>query len=283
MFQDTQKQQYYEEGQRRRRALTRLGERISRVNNQERYPHFYIYAVPGLGKTHVVTESLEKAGKKNFVISGSLSDWGFGCRLAEINYRLKGEQIAIVVDDCDEIFKDTKSINMMKNVLDGHKVFKYQKDVSKNIGNLPPEARTAVQAHMSPRELGFTVPTDNMVFIFTSNEKLPTDDEVRNTKNKGTNVYQRKMHLNAIRSRCQTKDFELEDLVQWGWIADVTFNEDMGLSDIPQHVIYEALDFMYDNWSDLKTKSLRTIQMMLNEYREFPQDYAEVWETDYIL
>lgn len=283
MFQDTQKQQYYQEGKKQRRALTRLGQRISRVSSDERYPHFYIYSVPGLGKTHTISESLNNADKPHFVISGSISPWAFGARLAHINYSIdKKQEIVIVVDDCDGIFKDNESINIMKNILDGHKVYKYQKDVSKNLGNLPPDIRKGVEHHMSPDQIGFSVPTDRMVFMFTSNEKLPTDDEVQGIKNKGTNVYQRKMHLNAIRSRCQTKDFDLPPLVQWGWIADVTLNQDMGLSDIPQEVIYEGLDFMYHNWSNLKTKSIRTIQMMLNEYREFPQDYAEVWETDYL-
>jgi len=279
----TEEQQYYQEGQKKRRQLSFLGKRISKVSSEDQYPHYYIYSVPGLGKTHTIKETLESSGKPHFVISGSISPWAFGTQLAFINHNVpKGQEVVIVVDDCDGIFQDNQSINTMKNILEGYKNYHYQKDVSKNLGHLPPDLRTAVESHMSPNQIGFKVPTERMVFIFTSNEKLPTDDEVNSIKNKGTKVYQRKMHLNAIRSRCQVKDFDLSPLVQWGWVADVILNEDCGVSDIPNDIVRELLRFTYQNWSDLKTKSIRTFQMMLNEYRQFPSEYAEVWEMEYL-
>jgi hypothetical protein len=282
MFTKSQ-QQHYEEGQKSRRQLSFLGKRITKVSSDDQYPHYYIYSVPGLGKTHTVVNALETSDKPHFVISGSISPWAFGTQLAYINHNVPKEQeVVIVVDDCDGIFKDNESINIMKNILEGLKNYHYQKDVSKNLGHLPPDVRTAVEHHMSAGQIGFKVPTGRMVFIFTSNEKLPTDDEVQSIKNKGTNAFQRKMHLNAIRSRCQVKDFDLAPLIQWGWCADVILNEDCGLSDIPQEVIGELLDFTYHNWSNMKTRSIRTLQMMSNEYRQFPDDYKEVWEMEYL-
>jgi len=278
-----QQQKHYEEGQKKRRQLSFLGKRISKVSSDDQYPHYYIYSVPGLGKTHTIKSSLESSDKPHFVISGSISPWAFGTQLAFINYNTpKDQEVVVVVDDCDGIFGDNQSINTMKNILEGYKTYHYQKDVSKNLGHLPPDMRTAVEKHMSTDFMGFKVPTHNMVFIFTSNEKLPTDDEVNSIKNKGTKNYQRKMHLNAIRSRCQTKDFDLSPMVQWGWCVDVVLNEDLGLQDIPMSVVEEVFDFTYENWSNLKTKSIRTFQMMLNEYRQFPEDYAEVWEMEYL-
>ena len=282
-FTDKIQQQHYELGQKQRKALTFLGKRVLKVSAEDQYPHYYVYSVPGLGKTHTIKTSLEKNDKPHFVISGSISPWAFGTQLAFINHNVPKEQeVVVVVDDCDGIFRDNESINVMKNILEGYKNFHYQKDVSKMLGHLPSDVRTAVESHMSPNQIGFKVPTDRMIFIFTSNEKLPTDDDITSIKNKGTKVYQRKMHLNAIRSRCQTKDFDLSPLVQWGWVADVILNEECNISDIPQNVVKESLDFTYRNWSKLKTKSIRTLQMMLNEYRQFPEDYADVWEMDYL-
>lgn len=278
-----QQYQHYQMGKKQRKSLTFLGKKVTRVSTDDQYPHYYIYSVPGLGKTHTVKTALEQSDKPHFVISGSISPWAFGTNLATINYNIpEGQEVVVVVDDCDGIFRDNESINIMKQILEGYKQYHYQKDVSKNLGHLPPDVRKAVEAHMSPNQIGFKVPTDRMIFIFTSNEKLPTDDDVTSTRNKGTKSYQRKMHLNAIRSRCQTKDFDLAPLVQWGWIADVILNEDCDINDIPQNVVDEVLDFTYNNWSEMKTRSIRTFQMMLNEYREFPEDYKDVWEMDYL-
>lgn len=278
-----EQQQYYQLGKKQRESLNFLGKRVTRVSTDDQYPHHYIYSVPGLGKTHTVRTALEQSDKAHSVISGSISPWAFGTNLATINYMVpKTQEVVVVVDDCDGIFRDNESINIMKQILEGYKHYHYQKDVSKNLGHLPPDVRKAVEAHMSPNQIGFKVPTDRMIFIFTSNEKLPTDDEVTSIKNKGTKIYQRKMHLNAIRSRCQTKDFVLSPLTQWGWIVDVILNEECGVSDISNDVIEELLNFTYQHWADMKTRSIRTFQMMLNEYREFPSDYAVVWEMDYL-
>ena len=282
-FTNELQEQNYIDGQKSRKQLSFLGKRVTKVSSNDQYPHYYIYSAPGLGKTHTIKNSLEKSGKPHFVISGSISPWAFGTQLAYINYSVpKDVEVVVVVDDCDGIFRDNESINVMKNILEGFRTFNYQKDVSKMLGQLPNDIRTAVESHMSENTMGFKVPTDRMVFIFTSNEKLPMDDDIKSIQNKGTKVYQRKMHLNAIRSRCQTKDFDLKPLVQWGWVADVTLNEEMGISDIPKEVVSEVLEFTYNNWSNLKTKSIRTISMMLNEYRQFPNDYAEVWEMEYL-
>ena len=102
------------------------------------------------------------------------------------------------------------------------------------------------------------------------------------SRTKGPKITNERCTSTPIRSRCQVKDFELSPLVQWGWVADVILNEDCGVSDIPNDVLRELLRFTYRNWSDLKTKSIRTFQMMLNEYRQFPSEYAEVWEMEYL-
>jgi len=282
-FQDNIQNKYYEAGKKARRQLSFLGTRVVSVNANDQYPHHYVYSAPGLGKTHTIREALELSGKPYRVISGSITPWAFGAELAYINYHLpKEQQIVIVVDDCDGVFQDNESINTMKNILEGYKKYSYKKDVSRNLGHLPPDVRTAVEAHQTPGQIGFSVPTDRMIFIFTSNEKLPTDDEVKSITNKGTRTYQRKMHLNAIRSRCQTKDFDLKPLVQWGWVSDVILNEKCGVNDIPKDVVYDLLQFTYNRWDDLKTKSIRTFQMMLNEYRQFGEHYSEVWEMEYV-
>jgi hypothetical protein len=60
----------------------------------------------------------------------------------------------------------------MKNVLDGNRVFHYQKHLSL-ISQLDDVQQKAINAHQTPGQMGFKVSTNKMKFIFTSNEKLP--------------------------------------------------------------------------------------------------------------
>ena len=264
---------YYEQGQNQRQRLVHLGNKISTIKQQEEFPHMYIYSVPGLGKTHTVNSAMQANNVKYYTLSGNLSMFAFGVQLAVIRH-LDPNSIAIIsVDDCDEILKNETNINIMKNVLEGNRMFHYQKHVENLLATLDNIQRDAVIAHQQPGVSGFVVPTDNMIFVFTANERLPYDDEVNKSK--------RSIHLNAIRSRCRVYDFDMEDLVQWGWIADVALNTNC-ISLVPQEVIEQACKFMFEHWSSLRTKSIRTIKMMCDDYKNSPNNFTFIWEKEYI-
>ena len=264
----------YQDNKIHRKRLSIIAKRAAKPRITDLYPHTYIYSVPGLGKTYTVREAIEKSGLEAAVVSGNSTMFAFGVSLAYLNHRNKtDEPMIVLVDDSDTIFKTTENINVIKNILEGFKCFHYEKHINSMVQQLPEDLKEAVEAHMSPNLIGFKVPTDKMIFIFTSNERLPYDDEVVATG--------RSQHLNAIRSRVRPFDFELSKEEQWAWIADCALT-DKCCGDTPLEVVEEALTFIYDNWGYMKTKSIRTIQMMCQEYDLDNEDYAMIWDMEYI-
>lgn len=268
----------YQEGRKNRQRLSLLGNKISNFDTSDEYNHSYIYSVPGLGKTHTVNESMKKNNVNYVTISGNVSMWAFGVKLALINYLSPDVTTIVSVDDCNEILKDTTNINIIKNVLEGNRVFHYQKHLGGLLSQLDGLSRKAVEKHQHNGESGFIVPTNNMIFVFTANERLPYDDEVHNPIKK---VKDRMIHLNAIRSRCRVYDFDLSPLVQWGWITDVILNSN-DVTNTPIGIKTKVCEFMYRNWNKLKAKSIREAKKMIEDYRKNPKDYELVWDMEYL-
>ncbi len=271
-----------QEGQSQRKRLTHIVKKAVKSSPSASYPHTYIYSPPGLGKTYTVTESLKEMDVPFFELSGAVSMFAFGVSLATIKFKMpKDQTIIISVDDCDGILKNEENINIMKNVLSGKRIFAYEKSLQSQIGNMTPLQQQAIEFHSSDDRMGFTVPTDNMIFIFTSNFRLPTDDEAALARDKGGNKNTLVGHRNAIRSRCKTMDFELNKHQHWGWMADVILNEIVNdcLSEKDKHTI---LNWVWNNWDNMTERSIRTIEKMAETICEEPEDYLMAWEIDYL-
>lgn len=267
-----------QQGAKNRKRLSFLGSQISTSNLNASYNHMYIYSVPGLGKTHTVNEAMAQKGVNYVTISGNVSMFAFGVQLALINYLKPNELTIVSVDDCNEILKDTSNINIIKNILENPKKFHYQKHLGGLISQLDDLQQRAIQYHIVEGTTGFVVPTDNMMFVFTANERLPYDDEVN-----GKKVREKMIHLNAIRNRCRVYDFLLEDMVQWGWIADVVLNTNaMDEVGLPMEAKEKVCEFMYNHWHKMKTKSVRTAKMLCEDYVRYGDDAEFVWESEYL-
>ena len=271
-------------GKQKRARMILLVSNITNLHQEEKYSNLYIYSPPGLGKTHTVTEYLNKSDLRYISVSGNTSLFAFGIQLAVINY-LNQEMLPVVisVDDCDEIFKNDQNCNAMKKVLDTEKKFIYEKSLASQWGNMSEIQREAIEYFREDGKMGFVVPTHNMRFIFTSNFQLPIDDEVAEArkKNKGKAVLL--AHRNAIRSRCKVGDFDLTPEEHWGWIADVVLNEECMMDEevsISEKEI--ILEFLWNNWKFLKERSIRLIEKMSLTMRQFPDSYKRVWEIDYL-
>lgn len=271
------------DGSLKRKALKLRAKQAASKSIESEYPHTYISSPPGLGKTFEVTRALKDAGIPHITISGNQSLFAFGISLAVLAYKnRKNGKVVIVVDDCDEILKDAQNINIMKNVLSGLKEFKYNVSLRNTLNSLTDIQREAVESFTNDESLGYTVPTDKFVFIFTSNITLPTDTEVKEARKKsktgrGVNILS---HLNAIRSRCTVIDFQMTDDEHWGWIADCTLNENVIKANEKQKLT--VLNWMHANWDKMSERSIRTIQKMFQTMKEQPNDYLDYWEIDYI-
>ena len=143
--------------------------------------------------------------------------------------------------------------------------------------------KDSVKFFQSEDKMGFLVPTDNLVFVFTSNFKLPFDDHVAQAREKGLGKSALLAHKNAIRSRCKTLDFDLSPAEHWGWIADVVLNtECLSELEITQDEKKIILEFLWYNWNYLTERSIRLIEKMADVMKKCPETYKVVWEIDYL-
>lgn len=273
--------QHIENGAAKRNRLRKLAQTAASSSVNSAYPHTYIYSPPGLGKTFTVNQALDQSNIEHYTISGNISMFSFGIGLAVIQHKnKKNKPVVIVVDDCDEILKNATNINIMKNVLSGNKVYSYEKSLQSQMPNLSELQVEAIERFSSPERMGFEVPTYNLIFIFTSNFKLPDDDEVKTAREKGLQKSVLLGHLNAIKSRCKPGDINLNDNEMWGWIADVTLNEDCVDLVLEDKMI--LLDWMYNNWDNMSERSIRTVEKMAETMIEDPTGYRDSWEIDYL-
>ena len=249
-------------------------------NNQS----IYVYGPPGIGKTYSIKKVLDDNGVKYVFISGNTSMFAFGILLAVTNYLNKqNEKIIVFVDDCDMIFSNETNCNIMKNVLAEPFIFTYEKALQSQMGSLNELQKAAIIFHQTEDKMGFAVPTSNLVFIFTSNYRLPTDDDVKSAREKNQNKSIMLSHKNAIRSRCNVADFDLPNHALWGWIADVVYESDclnkygMELSDKEEIVKYTRL-----KWNHLKERSLRLVEKMAIIKQTNPTEYKEMWDFQFL-
>jgi len=268
----------------KRERMKLLVSNLTQLNQDEKYSNVYIYSPPGLGKTHTVNESLRISDLIYFLVSGNTSMFAFGIQLAVINYlNPEMKPVVIYVDDCDEIFKNDQNCNTMKKVLDREQCFTYEKSLASQWSSLSETQKDAIKFFGEEGKMGFAVPTHNMRFIFTSNLQLPFDDEVAEARKKTKSKAILMAHRNAIRSRCKVGDFDLTLTEHWGWIADVVMSSDilnnMVLSDEQKFTI---LDFMWNNWTSMKVRSIRVIEQMLVSMKQFPETYKMIWAIDYL-
>lgn len=271
-------------GKLNRERLQQMVEKIPHVKEDDKYPHTYLFSPSGLGKTYTVKKHLLRSDTKFIQVSGNVSMFAFGIQLAVIAYHNPNkESIVIFVDDCDELFKTDMNCNTMKNVLDGDRVFTYEKSLASQWSNLSQLQQDAILNFQGEGKMGFSVPTDNMVFVFTSNFKLPTDDEVRNARKKNHSKMVMLSHRNAIRSRCRVADFDLTKEEHWGWIADVVYNTDcLDRWNINMYEKQVMLDFLWYNWDMMTERSIRLMEKMAISIKEHPESYKTVWEIDYL-
>lgn len=269
-----------QQGAIQRKCLKSRAKQAAKSSLDKDFPHTYIFSPPGLGKTFTVNQAIKEAGAQFHTVSGNVSMFAFGVKLATIyHYSPKDTPIIISVDDCDEILKNEANVNILKNVLAGDQIYSYEKSMASQLSNLSDMQRVAVEALGSPDSMGFRVPCQNMIFIFTSNKKLPTKDDLGDGMKRGDGM---KQHLHAIRSRCQTIDFDLDWESQWGWIADCVLNDD-GLPQLKEQMEKMILlDWMYNNWQNLTEADLRTVNKLAENMIDDPTGYRDTWEVFYL-
>lgn len=203
---------------------------------------------PGVGKSHGVETVLERyqlveslgGERKHEVVKGAMSALGLYVKL----YKYSSRDSVIVFDDCDSIFSDELSLNILKAALDSKK-------------------RRMIHWNTDSYKLRDEGVPDQFCFegsaIFITNLKF---DRARGKIRE---------HLAALESRCHYMDLTIDtdrakllrirQIVADGMLADYGFSES---------VVADIVDYVTANQSRLRELSLRTVVKIADLVKAFP-------------
>ena len=256
----TQREETDEETIERMRERFDMLEEMTRATKKGDVRAMIVSGPPGVGKSHGVEKVLGKHDlitdldpgrpKKYEVVKGAMSAIGLYCKL----YKYADKDNVIVFDDCDSIFSDELSLNILKAALDSKKT------------------RTI---HWN---------TDSFKL---RNEGVPDSFQFKGsaifiTNIKFDNVKSRKMrdHLEALESRChyidltidteREKMLRIKQIVSDGMLVEYNFAEE---------VHAEIVDFIDINKKRLRELSLRTVLKVADLAKAFPTKWEAMAEN----
>lgn len=213
---------------------------------------------PGVGKSHGVEEVLDRykvletlGGEKKYeVVKGAMSPIGLYCKL----YKYSAQDNVVVFDDCDSVFDDTLSLNILKAALDSKKV----RTIHWNTDSFK------LRNEGVPSSFKFEGSA-----IFITNLKF---DRVKSKK--------LREHLNALESRCHyidlTIDTEREKMLRIRQVMEDGMLAPYGLT---PEVESEIFDFMDINRQRLRELSLRTVLKAADLAAAFPDSWEALAEN----
>lgn len=249
-----------EAGRVKRNRLIRATKQAAQMGDYDGKPiHYYIYGPSGIGKTYQSEKAVQETGVKHFTVTGNVSMFAFGINLAVIKHLNPTDKVVVIIDDCDEILKDTNTINQVKELL-GKNRYSYNKRFHiNNVGEEGTIEHDAVSACMQEGRMGFTVDCSNFTFIITSNIKLAYDDTAE--EGDDSKKAARARHLAAIRGRCDVKDLDMSKEEKWGNLASVTLEDNACNKCNEQQKVF-ILDYIWSNWENMTETSIRTVEKM---------------------
>ena len=212
---------------------------------------------PGVGKSHGVEQVLERyktmehlgAPKKFEVVKGAMSALGLYAKL----YKMADEGNVVVFDDCDRIFADELSLNILKAALDSKKVRKIHWNTDSH----------KLRAEGIPDSFQFKASA-----IFITNLKF---DKVKGKLRE---------HLEALESRCHymdlTIDTDREKMLRIKQVIQDGMLKPYQLSDAQEE---DIIDFVDINKDRLRELSLRTVLKVADLVKSFPQRWESFAEN----
>jgi hypothetical protein len=270
--------------------------------------HVYLRGQPGVGKTFIVAKYSKKHNTILIQVDGNITKWAFTKLLCvyldnagwpSSDTTLTQKQIdalpnvAVFMDDCPNAL-DGDFIDTMKIALDTDEKDYWPYNVS--LGGQYKQAekfeRDAMDKFRVQGQPGLTIPFYNKVkFIFTMNHALVSEKQVEaykksfevQKKQPPVKILANMQHKAALDSRVEYHDLQMTKNEYWGWIADLLLNEKI-IKGASKKDCEEMLQFLYDNWSNLRDKSVRMVKNKLwkhlqkSKYRK-GYDYKARWYT----
>ena len=212
---------------------------------------------PGVGKSHGVEEVLDRyammeqlgAGKSFEVIKGAMSPIGLYCKL----FKMADKGKVVVFDDCDSIFQDDLSLNILKAALDSKK----NRWIHWNTDSFK------LRNEGVPDKFKFEASA-----IFITNLKF---DKVKGKLRE---------HLSALESRCHymdlTIDTDKDKVLRIKQVVQDGMLDERKLSD---EVKEDIMDFVDINKNRLRELSLRTVLKVADLAEAFPNKWEAMAEN----
>ena len=211
---------------------------------------------PGVGKSHGIETVLDRyatiealGGEQRYeVVKGAMSPIGLYCKL----YKMADKGKVVVFDDCDSIFSDELSLNILKAALDSKK----KRTIHWNTDSYK------LRNEGVPDSFNFEASA-----IFVTNLKFD--------KAKG----KIREHLSALESRCHYMDLTIKsEKDKMLRIKQVTADGMLDAYKLADEVKEDIVDFVDINKNRLRELSLRTVLKVADLAVAFPNDweaYAE--------
>jgi hypothetical protein len=212
---------------------------------------------PGVGKSHGVEEVLDRyammetmgARKTHEVIKGAMSALGLYAKL----YKMADEGNVVVFDDCDSIFADELSLNILKAALDSKKNRKIHWNTD---------------SHKLRQEGIPDCFTFKASAIFITNLKF---DKVKGKLRE---------HLAALESRCHYMDLTIDtDREKMLRIRQVITDGMLDQYQFDDEVKEDIIDFCDVNKNRLRELSLRTVLKVADLAKAFPDRWEAMAEN----
>ena len=212
---------------------------------------------PGVGKSHGIEQVLDRyktlealgGSRKYQVIKGAMSPIGLYCKL----YSMADEGNVVVFDDCDSIFNDELSLNILKAALDSKKkrMIHWNTDSFKLRNEGVPDS--------------FEVKASA---IFVTNLKF---DKVKGKLRE---------HLAALESRCHYMDLTIDtDRDKMLRIKQITNDGMLNSYKFSDEVVQDIIDFIDINKNKLRELSLRTVLKIADLAKAFPTRWEAMAEN----
>ena len=255
----TQREETDEETIERLRERFEMLEDMTKATKRGDVRAMIVSGPPGVGKSHGVEkvlgnhELIAQLGNKPAkyeVVKGAMSAIGLYCKL----YKHADKDNVLVFDDCDSVFSDELSLNILKAALDSKK----NRKICWNTDSFK------LRNEGVPDSFDFKGSA-----IFITNIKF---DNVKSKKMRD--------HLEALESRCHYIDLTIDtDREKMLRIKQITKDGMLDDYKLGEHVVDDIVDYMESNKTKLRELSLRTVLKIADLAKAFPQKWEAMAEN----